>query len=615
MIEVGWDTSNACGIGEVSEMEWLGVHQAMDYVVGDFARAKQQQDYAQDMARWAWEKLGIRFHDKQVEVAESLVQHRATAVAAGHGTGKSFQAAIAACWWVDTHPIAQTYVATTAPTFDQITDIIFREVKRIHAIAQARVDKGLLRPEDALMGRVGEDNTWKIERGGKLYTVMKGRKPPDNKVSDAFQGIHARYVLAIGDEATGLSEELIDSLDNITTGEHCRKLLISNPTNPFSYLGKIFLKPTFNEDGTPTWNRIHVSVFDLPTFHGRGGEGCTKDACAKYEEHQKLPLGLGMPKDALESMSGPKFVRDKKAEYGEDSARYKARVLGQFAYEAGSTLFSEEDINNAVDAVIEVDYADRPVLGVDVARFGEDWSYVYRADRGVSMRRAWSDDPEDGRELPREVRLDDNGMEVIGYKLRFVDKWCDAPVTTRVMPDGKEIMGSAERIHQIALSIGAKEVRIDASGLGQGVVDALYRCRDAVKADYEIIEMLGGAASPDRRGWYNFRAYQFDNFRKLCFQHRCDIDPTDEDLIDQMAGIIYDFADGSSGGGLKIESKESMRRRGVKSPDACDAAWYALADLDHTSRLLPGDLVQTDFDTILADDSRSEWFFQSEVVW
>lgn len=396
---------------------------------------------------------------------------------------------------------------------------------------------------------------------------------------------------------------MIDGLANITSNDTSRRLLISNPTNPFSYLGKLFLKPTFNEDGTPTWAKIHVSVFDLPTFHGRKGQGCTRELCEKFEEHQQLPLGLGFSRDALESMSGPQFVRDKRAEYGEDSARFKARVLGQFAFEAGSTLFSEADIANAVDTVVEIDFDDRPVLGVDVARFGEDWSYVYRVDRGIVMRRAWIDDPEDendGKELPREPALDDNGLNIVGYKLRFVESWRDAPITTRTMPDGKRIMGSAERVHQIAMSIGAKEVRIDASGMGQGMIDATYSVRDEAGGTYEIIEMLGGAASPDRRGWYNNRAYQFDHFRKMCFQGRCDMDPTDERLIDEVAGIIYDFADGQSGGGLKIESKESMRRRGVKSPDAADAAWYAMADLDGLSEHLPGDLLKTEFDDVLA---------------
>lgn len=227
------------------------------------------------------------------------------------------------------------------------------------------------------------------------------------------------------------------------------------------------------------------------------------------------------------------------------------------------------------------------------------------------MRRAWADEADDGRELPREVRLDDNGVEVIGWKLRFLEKWRDAPGTTRVMPDGKTIKGSAERVHELAMATGAKEIRVDGTGLGGPIIDRIWQLRLEAGADYGIIDMQGGAASPDRRAHYNFRAYQMDHLRKMCFQNRCDIDPTDEDLIDQMSGIIYDFADGQSGGGLKIESKESMKRRGVKSPDAVDAAWYAMADLDHLSEFLPGDLLQTELDTVIAGDSRNEWWFQS----
>ena len=602
---------NECGIGEINDLEVMGFNQSFGYVIGDFAKRKEQQDYARDMAKWAWDKLGIRFHDKQNEVAESLVRERNTAVAAGHGTGKSFQAAIAAAWWVDTHPIHQVYVATTAPTYDQITEIIFRELKRIHALSHERAEKGLIRADQALPGRISEENTWKIERGGKVTTVMRGRKPPDNKAGDAFQGIHARYVLAIGDEATGLSAEIIDGLANITSNDTSRRLLISNPTNPFSALGKIFLKPAFDESGKPTWNTIHVSVFDLPTFHGAG---TCPEGCPKKDEHDRLPKGLGFSRDALESMSGPQFVRDKKAEYGEDSPRYKSRVLGQFATEDGNTLFQEADIAKAVDTVVFPFMDDRPVLGVDVARFGEDYSYVYRADRGVVMRRTWVEDPEAedvGRELKREPALDDDGKEITGYRLRFVERWRDAPVTTRVMPDGGTIEGSAERIHNIAMAINAIEVRVDASGMGSGVIDNLWRLKFEHGADYVIIDMLGGAASPDRRAHLNNRAFQFDRVRGLAFRGELDIEGGDETLMDQLGGIIYDFADGSSGGGLKIESKESMKRRGVKSPDAADAAWYALADMDHLTDHEPGDLVRTDLDDVIAGDGRESWWFDA----
>ena len=578
------------------------------YVMGDFRRLEAQQRYRTDPAKWALDKLGIVFHDKQIEIGEALVYNRNVAVAAGHGTGKSFQAAILACWWVDTHPLGTAYVATTAPTNDQISEIIFREVKNIHSLSAERVEKGLISPEQALQGRVGEDNTWKIERAGRLVTVMKGRKPPDNKAGDAFQGLHARYVLAIGDEATGLSEEMIDGLANITSNDNSRRLLISNPTNPYSHLGRIFLKPSFDEvTGKESWKRIHVSVFDLPTFHGRGGKACEPDTCDKYKEHQTMPLGLKYPKELLESISGPQFVIDKKAEYGEDSARYKARVLGQFAFEAGSNLFTDRELNTAVDTIVVPDGLERPRLGVDVARFGEDSSVVYRVDTGAVMRRTWNDDAEEGGE-ERELALDDDGNPKRGLQLRYVDSWRNAPLVNKTHPDGKVEMGTAERVHEIAMSIGAGSVRVDASGLGGGVVDRLWDLSKGGKL-YEVVEMLGGAASPDRRQWYNNRAYQYDMLRLGMFQGWIDMDARDEQLIDELSGIQYDFADAQSGGGLKIESKESMRRRGVKSPDFADAAWYACVDLEGTSGLLPGDVMHTSMDDFISHER--DWFFSN----
>jgi hypothetical protein len=85
-----------------------------------------------------------------------------------------------------------------------------------------------------------------------------------------------------------------------------------------------------------------------------------------------------------------------------------------------------------------------------------------------------------------------------------------------------------------------------------------------------------------------------DAMRKMAFQGTLDLDPEDENLIDELGGIQYEFSEAS--GGMKIESKESMKKRGVKSPDAADAAWYACADLDYLSGAMfpgakPGDIV------------------------
>lgn len=584
----------------VTPTELDSFSRVVDYVVGDFRRMEHQQAMARDPALWAYTMLGFELHDKQIEIAESVVANRNTAVAAGHGTGKSLLAALLSCWWVDTHRLGSAYVATTAPSADQISQIIFREIKRLHQISYDRHeiykqlrDRGedtTGYPDHPLPGRIGEDNAWKIEQNGKLVTVAKGRKPPDNKAEDAFQGLHAEYVLAIGDEATGLTEEMIDGLANITSNDTSRRLLISNPTNPRSYIGKIFMKPT------GTWNLIYVSVFDLPTFHGGGRCDC--------EEHRNQPLGLGHSESALRSMSGPQFVSDKKKDYGEDSARYKARVLGLFAFEEGSNLFSDLDLASARDTVVEPDFDGTPVLGVDVARFGEDHTFVYRADRGVVM----NVDTFESFKV-KGPKLDENGQNVVGWKVRKVDSWKDAPLVDRTLPDGTIQIGTATRVHQIAMAIGAKEVRVDASGLGGGVIDPLY---DMARDRYTIVEMLGGGGSPDRRSHLNNRAYQYDSLRNRMFSGRIDIDPEDELLLDELGGVLYDFADAASGGGMKIESKESMKRRKVKSPDAADAVWMACAIMDGLTDgplagMKPGDTFRTGLDE-MAPEGRGAWF-------
>ena len=85
---------------------------------------------------------------------------------------------------------------------------------------------------------------------------------------------------------------------NITTNEASRRVLIANPTDPMSYLGKIFKEEMEN------WKRMSISVLESPNFTGEP-----------------------MPPNVLQKLTGPSYVEQKKQEYGEDSARFKARVL------------------------------------------------------------------------------------------------------------------------------------------------------------------------------------------------------------------------------------------------------------------------------------------------
>lgn len=570
------------------------VRGVIDVYLDEIDRQELNERYFTDPPLWMEDRLNMQLYWKQKEISYAVVNNHHTAVKAGHGVGKSLWAALMVCWWVDTRPLDRLFVATTAPSADQVTGVIWREIRKAHQLShklyaeykrlkEAGKDTGNL-PDRPLPGYITQDNKWKDDLGNIL---AQGRKPPDQKAEDAFQGFHDGYVLAIGDEACGLSKEMIDGLDNITTNANSRRVLIGNPTNPSSHFGHIF------KEDVGVWDLHTISVFDSPNFHG--GSLCS---C-----HRGEPEGLGLSTKALESLTDEGYVDGKKREYGEDSPRYVSRVLGEFAYDAGNTLFSEFDLAQARNAVVLPDLEDPYlVLGVDIARMGQDSTYIYKYERGTVQ----ATHPETNEPLGKDLISEDTGAPLRGGRLRLVDHWKDAPFVSRLGADGKLVQGSTERIHEWALALGAREVRIDASGMGHGVIDPLsVLCND----QYLIVEMLGGGASPDLRAYHNNRAFRYSEMRRFAFQGTLDIDPEDENLIDELGGIQYGFSPQS--GGILIESKEAMKKRGVKSPDAADAAWYACADL---SDIIDGNDTLQSGDTLYADDDVGV-FATSQYSW
>ena len=163
--------------------------------------------HASDPWAWARDRLGVHLWSKQVEIAESVRDHRQTAVKSCHGVGKSFLAAQLVAWWLDIHPPGEARVVTTAPTGDQVKAILWSEINGAFAKAEAR--------GTPFLGRINETD-WKL--GKRL--IAFGRKPSDYN-PHAFQGIHAKYVLVILDEACGINQQFWTAAKAIATGEHC----------------------------------------------------------------------------------------------------------------------------------------------------------------------------------------------------------------------------------------------------------------------------------------------------------------------------------------------------------------------------------------------------------
>lgn len=494
--------------------------------IAQLQRQSRSRQYRENPVLWAEEYLGIQLWSKQAEVAMSVVTDKNVVVKAGHEVGKSFLAGLLICWWVDVHwqlP-GGCFVVSTAPSTPQINAIVWREVRRFHQLATQRFEKGLT--DHPLPGYITADAHWRLEGG---IEVGYGRKPPDAK-EDTMSGIHARYVLAVGDEAVGLTENLIGDLGNITSNATSRRFLICNPTNPLSYVASIFRK------NTGTWSTHTISVFDSPNFTG----------------------GEGFPIEVLETLVDQSYVDDMIRDYGITSPTYISRVTGEFAWDMGFTIIRPEDVARGLECDIEPSTETLPRVGLDVSR-------SKAGDKNTAY--SWHDG-----------------------KLRLLDAWNEP-----------NAMVTAERADSIVRGLGARELRIDGSGLGGPIADYI---RQLAGDDYIVIEMLGGNPSPDKARWFNARAWWYWSFADRLSSGEIDLALDDEVLQRELLGIeLKKRLSGNDS--ILIESKEDMKKRGVGSPDHADGAIYASADLDWLlgGDPQPGDVVTYDLDEIMVGEA------------
>lgn len=301
---------------------------------------RQRRVYWNDPVRWASERLKVYLWSKQREILQALVTHRKVAVQSCHEMGKSFVASVAAGWWLErTVNIGDHFVVSSAPTNAQVALVLWREIGRMHDRARLR-------------GRVNQ-TAWMMERkNGTEEVVGVGRKPDDYNPS-AFQGLHAKYFLAILDEAGGIAAQIVHSMMSLCANENSRMLAIGNPDDPTAEF-QVICKPGSG------WHVIRVSVFDTPNFTGEK-----------------------VPKELNDNLVSPVYVEDMQRRFSTTSPIYLSKVLGEFPTELDDGLLRIAHVRAAQSRELAPGW---PVeLGVDVAGEGHDRS-VIAVRRGPVVR-------------------------------------------------------------------------------------------------------------------------------------------------------------------------------------------------------------------------------------
>jgi hypothetical protein len=258
--------------------------------VAELAAIEQElrrRTYLLHPEEWVRTVLHEHLWSRQVQILHSVRDHRKTAVPSCHGSGKSFLAARIAAHWLCNHPAGEAFVVTSAPTGRQVRNILWREINRAHGNAN-------------LIGRTNQTEWFLPTANGKEELVAFGMKPDDMDPA-AFQGIHARYVLVIFDEAGGInSTALWEAADSLIANDDSRFLAIGNPDDPETEFRKIC-------DPGSTWHVIPISAFDTPNFT------------------QEL-----IPEKLRHLLVGQLWVEEKRKKWGEANPFWLSKVLGQF---------------------------------------------------------------------------------------------------------------------------------------------------------------------------------------------------------------------------------------------------------------------------------------------
>lgn len=465
---------------------------------------REGRNYRRDPVRWARERCGVELWSKQREIIESVRDHSQTAVHSCHAIGKSFVAATTVAWWLDVHPVGEAFVVTTAPTDKQVKAVLWREINRLHTRA----------------GLAGRTNLSEWYIGKEL--VAFGRKPADQDPT-AFQGIHARYVLLVLDEACGIPRELWDAGSSIVSNEHSRTLAIGNPDDAFGE----FASNCTKGKTSGAWNVIHVGYRHTPNFTGEEVKPIVRD-----------------------SLISERWVEERRTKWGQGSAIFTSKCEGLFPLEGTSGVVPYAWAVACRDLELPGGGAyDDPVeAGIDVGAGGD--RTVIRERRGLRA----------GRE---EVFVDADPMRSVGHLARCITEWGVKRVKIDATGIGWGLAGRLRELSSVHNPGGAQ--------------------RGETTHGAEVVALnFGSGPSPGtEHKFLNKRAEIYWNTgRERSRLRQWDLELVDDDVIAELTASQYELLD--SYGKIKIEPKKDVIERLGYSPDRAEALLLAF----HEERLL-----------------------------
>jgi len=397
------------------------------------------------------------------------------AVASGHGIGKSALVSWLIDWGLSTHP--DTKIVVTAGTFDQLRTKTWPEVSKWRRMS---ITSGWFRYVATSLHSTDtkHENTWRADA-----------LPWSENHSEPFAGLHnkGKRILIIFDEASAIGDKIWEVITGALTDEGTEII----------------------------WLAFGNYTRNTGRFH----------ECFGKNAHRWITKQIDSR--TVEGTNLVQLAKDVQDYGGEDSDLTRIRIKGQAPRAGSMQLIPSDVVEKAAKTEPTASIYDPLIIGVDVARFGDDES-VIRFRRG-----------RDARSRP--------------------------PIHLR----GVDTMTLAGRVVEEARASGVDAVFIDETGIGGAVVD---RCR---QLNLEVVGVNNGASSD-----IPVEGQLVANKGAECWARGREWLKTggsiedDPQLRQQLEGREYGF---NAHNEIVLERKDDMKKRGLSSPDRADGLMLTFA--------------------------------------
>lgn len=425
-----------------------------------------------------WQPDERQASNYQRRILEAIPTERRVSVRGPHGLGKTALAAWVILWFALTRDGEDWKIPTTASAWRQLTKFLWPEIRKW----ARRLDW------DKIGRSPFNDRLELLSLSIKLDTGEAFALASDN--SDLIEGAHADNILYVFDEAKAIPNATWESAEGAMATGDAYWLAISTPSEPQGTFYDIHRR----SPGYSDWYAVHVTL-----------------------------------QDAIDAGRISKAWADaRRKQWGEDSAAFKNRVLGEFATSQDDGVISLALVEAANERWYELQESGAwepfTCVGVDVGRGGDKSVFALRFGDAI-----------------KELRHDSNKdtMVVAGKTLGILRKY-------------------------------AGQAIIDVIGIGAGVYDYL-RNLDLNVVAFNASEGTDKTDKSEELKFKNKRSYAWWNMRELLEDEKIALPPDDMLTGDLTAPRWRVMA----GGRIQVEAKETIKERIGRSTDDGDAVIMA----------------------------------------